>query len=269
MELHAQILNFNLVLLHSFLVFRLRLLKHLPDLLLLALHFRLDLHFHRLHLLFSLFLKVQLDLLNHAYLRLEDLFDASLRFLSQGHLLGHHLYIFLFLLKLCLQLSDLFLQNGPFLRRVKLCVLQFLPKRQILTLKTIHTLLLFLQRLSKLVATLVKIFHFSCKLKVFLDYLSPQLLNLRILFLSLRTQTHCELFHSSHLLLDFSHFILLLSLFNFRLTQFFSHFGGLFLMHGNFLFKKLSFDFKSGTFLNFDLRLLDKTLERTCIGLKL
>ena len=110
LELHAQILNFNLVLLHSFLVFRLRFGKHLPDLLLLVLHFRLDLHFQRLHLLFSFLLEVLLDLLNHAYLRLEHLFDASLCLLSQGNLLGHHLYILFLLIELCLELSNLFLK---------------------------------------------------------------------------------------------------------------------------------------------------------------
>ena len=75
------------MLLHRFLVFRLRLGEHLTDLLLFALHFRLDLKLHRLHLLLCLFLKVLLDLLNHGNLGLEYFFDASFSLLGKGNFL--------------------------------------------------------------------------------------------------------------------------------------------------------------------------------------
>ena len=142
LELHAKILHLELVLLHSFLVFRLRLGKHLSDLLLLVLHLCLDLELHRLHLLLRFFLEVLLDLLDHGHLSLKHFFHTRLRLLRQRYLLAHCRYVFFLLLELRLQLSDLFLKNGPLLHRLKLDLLEFAPEGHIFTFQTLPSFLL-------------------------------------------------------------------------------------------------------------------------------
>ena len=142
-------------------------------------------------------------------------------------------------MKFVSQLIDLLLESNLGLLGVDFHMFKLLLQSKILALEALNSLLLFFQRLSKLTAAMIEIFHAFGKLEVFLDQLSSELLNMALLLLSLLRQADCEFFHGRDLLLDLMNFILLLRLLHLCLTQLLCHLGCLFFMDDNLLLQKL------------------------------